>query len=90
MIKLKSLINLTEQAPMAPMAPSLGGAPVPMQAPPAAPPTPEEQQPMAPEPETDTTPSPEDPGEYDWTKDFRAFEDAKNKAESQEIGRAHV
>lgn len=83
MIKLKSLINLTEQAPMAPMAPSLGGAPVPMQAPPAAPPTPEEQQPMAPEPETDTTPSPEDPGEYDWTKDFRAFEDAKNKAESQ-------
>lgn len=79
MIKLKSLINLQEQVPPAPSM----GAPVPMQAPPAAvPPSPEEQ-PAAPEPDTDTTPSPEDPGEYDWTKDFRAFEDAKNKAEAQ-------
>lgn len=79
MIKLKSLIR--EQAPM---APPMGGAPVPMQAPPAAAaPSPEDQQPVAPEPDTDVTPSPEDPGEYDWTKDFRAFEDAKNKAEAQ-------
>jgi len=84
MIKLKSMLNITEQAPQ-PM-PAIGGAPQPMQAPaPLAtadqPSIPEE--PTTPEPDTDTTPSPEDPGEYDWTKDFRAFEDAKNKAESQ-------
>lgn len=85
MIKLKSLIKINEQAPQ-PM-PGMGGgmgAPVPMGAPPApeASPTPEEQ-PEVPTPETDVTPAPEDPGEYDWTKDFRAFEDAKNKAEAQ-------
>jgi hypothetical protein len=83
MIKLKSMLNITEQAPQ-PM-PGMGGAPQPMQAPaPAAPmdqPVPEE--PTTPEPEVDATPTPDDPGEYDWTKDFRAFEDAKNKAEAQ-------
>jgi len=83
MIKLKSLIRINEQAPQ-PM-PVMGGGmgtPVPMGAPPAPEVTPApEEQPIT--PETDTTPAPEDPGEYDWTKDFRAFEDAKNKAEAQ-------
>lgn len=79
MIKLKSLINITEQAPQPPVP----GAPVPLQTPPSNPEPAPEEQPIAPEPEGDLTPSPEDPGEYDWTKDFRAFEDAKNKAESQ-------
>lgn len=66
------------------MPPPMGGAPVPMQTPPTAtPPSPEEEQPVAPEPEMDSNASPEDPGEYDWTRDFRAFEDAKNKAEAQ-------
>jgi hypothetical protein len=72
-IKLRNLLNLTEQAPSAPI-------PVPIQpgmnadgqdyqrTPPATP---------------DTSPEPEDPGEYDFTKDFRAFEDKKNKAETE-------
>lgn len=82
MIKLKSLIKLNEQAPMDPMASSMG-APAPMQAPAPQSVPPTEQQPTAVAPEVDNTPTPEDPGEYDWTKDFRAFEDAKNKAEAQ-------
>jgi hypothetical protein len=88
MIKLKSLINEQKgeflgefyYPPETGNAPA-AGAPVPMSAPatPTADPSAEEQPPT---PETDTTPEPEDPNEYDWTKDFRAFEDAKNKAES--------
>ena len=80
MIKLRSMLNITEQAPQPLQSP---GAPVPMQssAPMAAqPPT---DQPITPEPETDSTPNTDDPGEYDWTKDFRAFEDSKNRAESE-------
>lgn len=79
MIKLRSLIKLNEQGPSG--APA--GAPVPLQTPPQTgiQPT-EDPASIAPTPDTDNTPSPEDPGEYDWTKDFRAFEDAKNKAEA--------
>lgn len=80
-IKLRELLNLTEQAPMPdPMA---MGAPV---AAPVAPPPgmnagqPDQQQPETP---PDTGPQPEDPGEYDFTKDFREFEDKKNKAEAE-------
>ena len=77
-IKMRNLLNLTEQAPM----PDLGmGAPV---AAPVAPPStgtdPNQQQPQTP---PDTGPQPEDPGEYDFTKDFREFEDKKNKAEAE-------
>lgn len=80
-MKLRSLINLTEQAPVAPpMADPMAGAPV---AAPMAPPAAMGQPPVAPPPSPDTTPTPEDPSEYDWTKDFREFEDAKNKAESE-------
>jgi len=78
-IKLRQLLNLTEQAPQPPMGDPLAPAPAPVapqgmnaggqdqQTPPATP---------------DTSPEPEDPGEYDFTKDFRAFEDKKNKAEA--------
>ena len=75
---------MTEQAPQ---PPALGaGAPVPA---PVAPPagmgagdvTPAPEAPL-PEPPAETTPEPEDPSEYDFTRDFRAFEDKKNKAES--------
>jgi len=83
-IKLRELLNLTEQAPQAPM-PDLGGAPV---AAPVAPPStgmnaglPDQQPPTPETPETG--PQPEDPGEYDFTKDFREFEDKKNKAEAE-------
>jgi len=89
MIKLKSLINENRSLgeyyyPPDGGTPPATGAPVPMGAPPTpeAGPSPEEQ-PATPSPEVDMTPTPEDPGEYDWTKDFRAFEDAKNKAEAQ-------
>ena len=77
MIKLRSLITLIEQVPAG--MPAMG-APEPLQAPPAPA---MDQQPPVPEPEMDSTPTPEDPNEYDWTKDFRAFEDAKNRAESE-------
>jgi len=77
MIKLKSMLNITEQVPQSP------GAPVPMQTPPLPSQSDPVNQPVAPEPETDTNASPEDPGEYDWTRDFRAFEDSKNRAESE-------
>lgn len=74
MIKLKELLNVTEQAPQPPQS-----APVPAQSQPTS-------APMAPEPaptaSPDTAPSPEDPSEYDFTRDFRAFEDTKNKAEA--------
>lgn len=79
MIKLRSLITINEQAPQ---GPQMGGAPVPLQTPPPAGGASDTEEPIAPEAETDSMPAPEDPGEYDWTKDFRAFEDAKNKAEA--------
>ena len=41
-----------------------------------------QDQQATPPPTPDTSPEPEDPGEYDFTKDFRAFEDKKNKAEA--------
>jgi hypothetical protein len=74
MIKLKELLNVTEQAPQPPQS-----APVPAQAAPTSAPTPQEPTPAA---APDTAPSPEDPSEYDFTRDFRAFEDTKNKAEA--------
>jgi hypothetical protein len=62
------------------------GAPV---AAPVAPPPagmnagqPDQQQPPTPE-TPETGPEPEDPNEYDFTKDFREFEDKKNKAEAE-------
>ena len=76
-IKLRQLIYLTEQAPQPappmadPLSPTEPGADASQ---------PEEPSPAAPTP--DTSPEPEDPGEYDFTKDFRAFEDKKNKAEA--------
>lgn len=87
-IKLKNLLNLTEQAPQPPM----GGDPLAAlgnPAPGAGPAQPnamnaggqdqqQPEQPAAPE----TSPEPEDPSEYDFTRDFRAFEDKKNKAEA--------
>lgn len=73
-IKLIELLDVTEQAPQ-PQVP----APVPAAEKPAAGPTPEEP-PIT--PPADTAPAPEDPGEYDFTKDFRGFEDTKNKAEA--------
>jgi hypothetical protein len=80
-IRLRNLLNLTEQAPQAPM-PDLGA---PVAAPVAPPPgmnagQQDQQQPQEP---PDTGPQPEDPGEYDFTKDFREFEDKKNKAEAE-------
>lgn len=77
-MKLRSLLNLTEQAPPSPM----GGAPV---AAPVVPPAgglPDVPAPTDQAPSPDTAPTPEDPSEYDWTKDFREFEDTKNKAEA--------
>lgn len=75
-IRLKSLLNVTEQAPQ----PSPGAtSPVPLQTAPSSSPAPEEN------PDAKTTPTsaqPEDPSEYDFTRDFRQFEDSKNKAES--------
>jgi hypothetical protein len=78
-IKLRSLLEgMTEQAPQpAPQA----GAPVP------APSTPQaatpEQPPLAPGAvPADTAPAEANPSDYDWTRDFRSFEDAKNKAEA--------
>ncbi len=79
-IKLRQLLNLTEQAPQPPMGDPLAPTPAPV-----APPQgmnaggPDQQTPPA---TPDTSPEPEDPGEYDFTKDFRAFEDKKNKAEA--------
>lgn len=83
-IILKNLLNLTEQAPQAPM-PDLGA---PVAAPVAPPPAgmnagqPDQQQPPTPE-TPEIGPQPEDPNEYDFTKDFREFEDKKNKAEAE-------
>ena len=81
-IKLKNLLNLTEQAPQPPMGDPLAPAAAPI-----APPLPgmnaggQDQQ-QTPPATPDTSPEPEDPGEYDFTKDFREFEDKKNKAEA--------
>jgi len=82
-IKLRNLLNLTEQAPQAPMPDPMGmGAPVP--APVAPPPAGQPADQPPPTPETpETGPQPEDPNEYDFTKDFREFEDKKNKAEAE-------
>jgi hypothetical protein len=68
-ILLKELLNLTEQAPQPPSMPPAPGAPISAPAP---------ATPKAPAP--DEGPSPEDPGEYDFTKDFRAFESSVEKA----------
>lgn len=78
-MKLRSLLSLTEQAPQAPPMAGPVDAPV---APPsdAAANQPEEPTPT---PEPTDSPNPESAGEYDWTKDFRAFEDTKNQAESE-------
>jgi hypothetical protein len=80
-IRLKNLLSLTEQAPQPPadMAPTGGEAPA------GAPPAPGAETPEAPAPETPSpeTPAPESPSEYDFTKDFREFEDTKNKAEAE-------
>jgi hypothetical protein len=70
MIKLRHLISLTEQAPQ----------PAKMAPPPAAPELGADT--SAAPPPADTAPTPEDPSEYDWTRDFRAFEDTKNKQEA--------
>jgi len=81
-IKLRTLINLTEQAPQPPMEDPAGpaGSPaMPPQGMNAGGPDQETPEPAA---APDTSPEPEDPGEYDFTRDFRAFEDKKNKAES--------
>lgn len=81
-IKLKSLLKLTEQAPQPPMG-DLSGVPVPAPVAPPAGLNAGGQQPPAPETDTQpASPEPEDPSEYDFTRDFRAFEDKKNKAES--------
>jgi len=80
-MKLRNLLNLTEQAPLPPMADP--AAPV---AAPVAPPGMDAGGIESPTPETptpDTAPEPEDPSEYDFTRDFRSFEDKKNKAESE-------
>lgn len=79
-IKLRKLLNLTEQAPQ----PPLGDPAAPVAAP-VAPPGMNAGEAEAPTPETptpDTAPEPEDPSEYDFTRDFRSFEDKKNKAEA--------
>lgn len=84
-ILLKELLNVTEQAPQ-PQQPAPGQAPN-QPAKPAAPaavsapaPDPALDEPTE-DPNTDA-PAPSDPGEYDFTRDFRAFEDSKNKAEA--------
>jgi hypothetical protein len=79
-IKLKQLLNLTEQAPQPPMGDPLAPAPAPV-APPAGMNAGQPDQ-QTPSPAPSNSPEPEDPGEYDFTKDFRAFEDKKNKAEA--------
>lgn len=81
-IKLKSLLKLTEQAPQPPVG-DLSGATVPAPAMPAGINAGGQLPPPAPETDTQpASPEPEDPAEYDFTRDFRAFEDKKNKAES--------
>ena len=77
-ILLKELLDgiVTEQAPQPPPTPPTATGTSPMPGP-AAPqvPTPE-----APAPEGGDTPTPEDPGEYDFTKDFKIFESSIEKA----------
>lgn len=74
-IKLRNLLNLTEQAPQPPQP-----APVPAPTQPGG--APDSEAP-APAPSGAEAPTPSDPSEYDFTKDFRAFEDTKNKAEAE-------
>ena len=84
-ILLKELLNVTEQAPQpqqtapgqAPNQPAKPAAPAAVSAPA---PDPALDEPTE-DPNTDA-PAPSDPGEYDFTRDFRAFEDSKNKAEA--------
>lgn len=78
-IKLKELLNLTEQAPQPPPAPPTAGANPAGQPPAPAPAAPPTATPEAPTTEP-TGPSPEDPGEYDFTKDFKVFESSIEKA----------
>lgn len=80
-IKLRQLLNLTEQAPQPPMGDPLAPAPAPV-APPQGMNAGGQDDQQTPPAAPDTSPEPEDPGEYDFTKDFRAFEDKKNKAEA--------
>jgi len=80
-IKLRQLLNLTEQAPQPPMADPLSPVAAPV-APPAGMNAGQPNVPVETPPTPDASPEPEDPGEYDFTKDFREFEDKKNKAES--------
>lgn len=75
-ILLKELLNLTEQAPQPPSVPPVPATPG-VATPPSPIPT---QTPEAPSPEADASPTPEDPGEYDFTKDFKTFESSIEKA----------
>jgi hypothetical protein len=80
-IKLRKLLNLTEQAPQPPAGNP--AAPVPAPAAPVGMNAGASEEPTAEPPVSpDTAPEPEDPSEYDFTRDFRAFEDKKNKAEA--------
>ena len=84
-IKLKSLLSLTEQAPQPPMVDPMavmGSQPTGAQ--PQGMSAGGQQDQPTPEPTAtpETSPEPEDPAEYDFTRDFRAFEDKKNKAEA--------
>ncbi len=81
-IQLKKLLNLTEQSPQPPVVDPLAQPSTAALPPPAVPSGGMNagQTQAAP---PDTSPEPEDPSEYDFTKDFRAFEDKKNKAESE-------
>ena len=77
MIKLKKLLNLTEQAPQPPVPETPEKAQ-------AAPST--EEPSNAPAPDTGDeveAPTPESASEYDFTRDFRSFEDTRNKAEAE-------
>jgi len=77
-IKLRELLNFTEQAPQPPPAP--GQPPIPAPAPSATPAPGVSPTPDAPAPEGDETPTPDDPGEYDFTRDFKTFESTVEKA----------
>jgi hypothetical protein len=79
-IKMRNLLNLTEQAPQ---PPSAMPSPVPAAvAPPTGMNAGGDDQSTPPDAPSPTGPEPEDPSEYDFTRDFRAFEDKKNKAEA--------
>lgn len=81
-IKLRNLLNLTEQAPQPPAADPAAPAPAPVAPPSGMDASGQEDAPTPESPTPETSPEPEDPSEYDFTRDFRAFEDKKNKAEA--------